>query len=280
MEEINDDSHRVRVKIADNTFETWLDDILTPRQLLSKLYIYKMFMAPNNESEMTQRCLADIDRAIELDPFNYYAHQFKGRYFYGKMHYSDAAICFRKVIDYAPVNSFCIPEALYFLGLSYLGCCFEGQGINQVLQNHVQIMTQAHEDNASSSSPAHHQSDYLDKILRMQKICRECYKTGVEIEKQIRGDGFPSFSAECHPKAMIEYFIQQERICAHCNSTRDLKVCTGCHTTYFCSKECQRAQWPKHKADCKYMAERRKQKQDQEQKQADTLGSQKDSTSD
>ncbi len=43
------------------------------------------------------------------------------------------------------------------------------------------------------------------------------------------------------------------RCCNVCrNPTYDkLKVCTGCKTVYYCSPECQKADWTKHSAQCK-----------------------------
>jgi hypothetical protein len=32
---------------------------------------------------------------------------------------------------------------------------------------------------------------------------------------------------------------------------RNLLICSGCEQHYYCSKECQRADWPRHKARCK-----------------------------
>ena len=38
--------------------------------------------------------------------------------------------------------------------------------------------------------------------------------------------------------------------CGHCQKVTT-KRCGGCHILYFCSKECLKAVWPKHKGECK-----------------------------
>ena len=43
-------------------------------------------------------------------------------------------------------------------------------------------------------------------------------------------------------------------LCAVCNKAGDtssLKMCGGCHATYYCSSGCQRLDWPHHKSICK-----------------------------
>eukprot|EP00982_Pelagococcus_subviridis_P003587 26893-Pelagococcus_subviridis.AAC.12 len=42
------------------------------------------------------------------------------------------------------------------------------------------------------------------------------------------------------------------RTCGRCDA-RDVswRACGGCRKTYYCGKECQRADWPSHKETCK-----------------------------
>jgi hypothetical protein len=47
------------------------------------------------------------------------------------------------------------------------------------------------------------------------------------------------------------------RICSKCGKTEDepgmtaFKRCARCKTQYYCSPECQRSDWPKHKKGCR-----------------------------
>lgn len=51
---------------------------------------------------------------------------------------------------------------------------------------------------------------------------------------------------------------QAQRRCAHCGTTeRKLLKCRGCRAAYFCSDDCQKANWPAHKAACKEMQRQR-----------------------
>jgi len=39
------------------------------------------------------------------------------------------------------------------------------------------------------------------------------------------------------------------RLCSVCRAP-DAKLCTGCATTRYCGKECQKGDWPVHKSVC------------------------------
>lgn len=49
------------------------------------------------------------------------------------------------------------------------------------------------------------------------------------------------------------------RLCDHCSSAESssgpkFRLCGGCMTTQYCSQDCQRANWPSHKAICQHTA--------------------------
>jgi hypothetical protein len=42
------------------------------------------------------------------------------------------------------------------------------------------------------------------------------------------------------------------RVCGSCSKGSErMKKCSGCRTVWYCSSECQNADWKRHKADCK-----------------------------
>ena len=61
-----------------------------------------------------------------------------------------------------------------------------------------------------------------------------------------------------------------ERLCANCGSTRNLKPCGGCKSTFYCGRDCQTNAWKNkgHKRECKLLAsERGTYKQEKKEKE-------------
>lgn len=45
--------------------------------------------------------------------------------------------------------------------------------------------------------------------------------------------------------------IMKVQTCVGCSAVGQFKICSGCKSRYYCSEECQKADWPKHKEACK-----------------------------
>jgi hypothetical protein len=55
-----------------------------------------------------------------------------------------------------------------------------------------------------------------------------------------------------------ETICELRRVCGTCSVTPDqnkgkFNKCAACQTMYYCSVECQRVDWPKHKGECEQM---------------------------
>jgi len=47
-----------------------------------------------------------------------------------------------------------------------------------------------------------------------------------------------------------EYKVSSVKFCFNCGSRENLKKCSKCQNTYYCSKECQVSDWKEHKKTC------------------------------
>ena len=48
-----------------------------------------------------------------------------------------------------------------------------------------------------------------------------------------------------------QFIVGQPTACLACGASGKLRKCLGCKRVAFCNMSCQRAVWPRHKADCK-----------------------------
>ena len=53
-----------------------------------------------------------------------------------------------------------------------------------------------------------------------------------------------------------------ERKCAKCKTKRGVKKCSACKNEYYCSRECQREDWKRHKVECKKSAKKKSETND------------------
>ena len=57
-----------------------------------------------------------------------------------------------------------------------------------------------------------------------------------------------------HSSISVDKCYDSEIVCTHClkkGSLTALRRCTGCKSSSYCSKDCQRSDWPSHKQLCK-----------------------------
>lgn len=60
-------------------------------------------------------------------------------------------------------------------------------------------------------------------------------------------------SASIPEPAVYGTFQDEDGICAHCGSFREVDLCSGCKNIRYCSESCQAADWTRHEPDCMYL---------------------------
>ena len=74
-----------------------------------------------------------------------------------------------------------------------------------------------------------------------------------------------SSHTDTNTDSFTEDFKEQNK-CVHCiNQVTSVQVCSGCKSAIYCSKECQKQDWPKHKLVCGVIQELEKRQTPQEE---------------
>jgi hypothetical protein len=98
-------------------------------------------------------------------------------------------------------------------------------------------------------------------ITKHEMIVRYLLKNGANAQARLTNRGFSASTAAELSKdfgapAELTAYIEARMHCANPSCFgAGLKKCAKCLEVFFCSKECQVATWPAHKADCKRRAE-------------------------
>ncbi|XP_064615597.1 uncharacterized protein LOC135479635 [Liolophura sinensis] len=119
---------------------------------------------------------------------------------------------------------------------------------------------------ASCNGKRSHQRKSAESSKQVKQPCSNCMtcigvftrctgcKTAAYCSKSCLLEHWPKHKASCirPTQNTNKGFPNQGQQCANCKTIGgELKKCTGCKTTAYCSKSCQQAHWPRHKASCK-----------------------------
>lgn len=84
-----------------------------------------------------------------------------------------------------------------------------------------------------------------DKQYDYYHLCEKC-----DIEAQMNMYNF--FNNQGFRANIIDISETCKLICGYCDKEKKnkLKKCSRCKVYYYCSKECQKKDWPRHKLQC------------------------------
>jgi hypothetical protein len=113
-----------------------------------------------------------------------------------------------------------------------------------------------------STNPNQHEREedlhYCEKAMRSLRLDHK--KTKAAAEKALSGDQTAVIERLEETIKKAQHGLQKlEQHCSFCNQTAlesnkttdpTLKVCSRCKKVFYCSKECQRLDWPNHKKVC------------------------------
>ena len=92
-----------------------------------------------------------------------------------------------------------------------------------------------------------------------EEVYRKSHRRIIELTKQddLNQSDLNKLSAEAaveHSSISVDKCYDSEIVCTRClkkGSLTALRRCTGCKSSSYCSKDCQRLDWPSHKQLCK-----------------------------
>ena len=93
----------------------------------------------------------------------------------------------------------------------------------------------------------------LKQVLRKYSLFEKAFPENKWLIDSLQGDVLwfsHSNTAQCCNIARF-YKREKQRVCGHCGRVdAELKVCSRCRVASYCDAECQKADYPKHKAKC------------------------------
>ncbi|ORY47711.1 hypothetical protein BCR33DRAFT_714793 [Rhizoclosmatium globosum] len=196
--------------------------------------------------------------ATKLDPLLYGARACRVTYLHF-FFFNPKALKFPKEEEYWNLTNYCeiLEKQLEAKEVPYcmaIGECF------QQFAYHLKFREEAYKAGQCDKSqlvPGHTSRDWFIKSLQVfSQIGGNLH----ENEIGQLGSNFEYFAKQ-HPDVATKYksIIQLKEAefknrCAECGNEKALKRCAGCLMMYFCSTECQKANWKKeHKVACKMM---------------------------
>jgi len=128
-----------------------------------------------------------------------------------------------------------------------------GAPVDQIIDGHNPLVTSMM---CSRSCPKIPDADYLGVARRLLEGGADPLYLGVWTPLEVarsRGD-YHEFAEllEAHPRVIR---AERSRTCAYCHGVGALvepafQACAGCMVCRYCSRDCQRAHWPSHRATC------------------------------
>lgn len=117
----------------------------------------------------------------------------------------------------------------------------------------------------------HGRTDDEGSVIRLGIKCRDCH-ADFYCSKACREAAKPEHQSDCRRRQQRDHRRTKRVQCDTCHEKfpyTKMKKCSRCRAATYCSQECQRNDWERHKTDC--AKEQQKQKQEQEQQERGSL---------